>query len=120
RVIFNEEVQRALVDSIGAEATKDVPFINEALTKRVMDDFITGLVQRYGATQIASVLDTLKTLGFEYATTGGITISKNDIVVPESKEEILQGYEERDQKVEAQYESGLITPEERHEMITEI
>jgi DNA-directed RNA polymerase subunit beta' len=120
RVIFNEEVHRALIESLGSENGDDHPFLNKALTKREMDDFITGLVQQYGATRIASVLDTLKTLGFEYATTGGITISKNDIVVPEDKEEILEEYEEKVQKVETQYESGLITPDERHEMITEI
>jgi DNA-directed RNA polymerase subunit beta' len=119
RVIFNEEVQRALGESIG-DANGDVPFMNKPLTKREMDDFIMGLVQEYGATRIASVLDTLKALGFKYATQGGITISKNDIVIPQDKEEILQGYEEKVQKVESQYESGLITPDERHEMITEI
>ena len=119
RVIFNEEVQRALGESIG-DANGDVPFMNKPLTKREMDDFIMGLVQEYGATRIASVLDTLKALGFKYATAGGITISKNDIVIPQDKEEILQGYEEKVQKVESQYESGLITPDERHEMITEI
>ncbi len=120
RVIFNEEVQRALAESLGTELNGDVPFLNKPLTKREMDDFIIGLVQEYGATRIASVLDTLKTLGFEYATAGGITISKNDIVIPQEKEEILEGYEEKVQKVEQQYESGLITPDERHEMITEI
>ena len=46
------------------------------------------------------MLDTLKALGFKYATAGGITISKNDIVIPQDKEEILQGYEEKVQKVE--------------------
>ncbi len=121
RVIFNEEVHRSLVESLGDENRNDVhPFINKPMTKREMDDFIMGLVQRYGATRIASVLDTLKALGFKYATQGGITISKNDIVVPEEKEEILEEYEEKVQKVEQQYESGLITPSERHEKITEI
>ena len=41
------------------------------------------------------VLDTIKTLGFQYATQAGITISKNDIVIPPEKEEILAEYEER-------------------------
>src|SRR4029079_7811753 len=120
RVIFNEEVQRALAESLGTELNGDVPILNKPLTKREMDDFIIGLVQEYGATRIASVLDTLKTLGFEYATAGGITISKNDIVIPQEKEEILEGYEEKVQKVEQQHESAEITPDERHEMITEI
>ena len=29
--------------------------MNKALTKREMDDFITGLVQEYGVTRISSV-----------------------------------------------------------------
>ena len=123
RVIFNEEVSRALGESLGVEsghAADLYPYINKVLTKREMDDFIMALVQRYGATSIAGVLDTLKALGFKYATQGGITISKNDIVIPAEKEQILEGYESTVQTVETQYESGLITPEERHEKIVEI
>ena len=122
RVIFNVEVARALRESLGEheDVELDHEFMNRALTKREMDDFIASLLQRYGATRIAAVLDTLKTLGFKYATEGGITISKNDIVIPEEKEEILQGYEERVQRVEQQYEQGLITGEERHESIVNI
>ena len=37
-------------------------------------------------TSIAGVLDKIKTLGFHYATKAGITISKNDIVIPAVKE----------------------------------
>ena len=35
------------------------------------------------------MLDTIKTLGFHYATQAGITVSKNDIVIPPDKDEIL-------------------------------
>ena len=62
----------------------------------------------------------IKTLGFKYATQAGVTISKNDIVIPPDKEEILAEYEERVAKVVAQYERGLITDEERHESIVNI
>jgi DNA-directed RNA polymerase subunit beta' len=50
----------------------------------------------------------------------GVTISKNDIVIPPDKEEILAEYEQRVADVEAQYERGLITDEERHESIVNI
>jgi DNA-directed RNA polymerase subunit beta' len=66
------------------------------------------------------VLDMFTQLGFRYATEAGVTISKNDIVIPSDKEEILSEYEERVAKVEAQYERGLITDEERHESIVNI
>jgi DNA-directed RNA polymerase subunit beta' len=77
-------------------------------------------VDDYGAHSIASVLDMIKSLGFSYATKAGVTISKNDIVIPPDKEQILAEYEDRVDKVEAQYERGLITDEERHESIVNI
>jgi DNA-directed RNA polymerase subunit beta' len=120
RVILNEEVGRALADALGDRYdVMDRPFINRALAKKEMNDFISELVDRYGALAISSVLDTIKELGFTHATRAGITISKNDIVIPENKEEILAGYEERVQRIERDYERGLITEDERKERIVE-
>ncbi len=120
RVIFNSEVERSLQDAIAAGDTEAMAYINRTLSKREIDAFIGELVDRYGAHAIASVLDTIKSLAFRYATKAGITISKNDIVIPPRKEEILSGYEARVAGVEAQYERGLITEDERHESIVNI
>ncbi len=49
-----------------------------ATRSRVID----ALVQTYGASAISLVLDAFKDLGFKYATQAGITISKNDVVIP--------------------------------------
>jgi DNA-directed RNA polymerase subunit beta' len=122
RVIFNSEVERALEEAV-EEYDNEEPlhdFINRTLTKRELDSFIAELVDVYGAHSIAAVLDMFTQLGFRYATEAGVTISKNDIVIPSDKEEILSEYEERVSKVEAQYERGLITDEERHESIVNI
>jgi DNA-directed RNA polymerase subunit beta' len=121
RVIFNAEVERAVGESVEGNGHFERPaFINMTLSKKEMGEFISELVDRYGAHAIASVLDTIKALGFRYATMAGITISKNDIVIPPDKEEILTGYEERVGRVEQQYERGLITEDERHESIVNI
>ncbi len=121
RVIFNAEVERSLQDAFEEGEDFEPPeFINQTLAKRETDDLISNLAERYGAHAIAGVLDTIKALGFKYATEGGITISKNDIVIPTNKQEILDRYEERVQRVEEQYERGLITEEERHEQIVNI
>jgi DNA-directed RNA polymerase subunit beta' len=120
RVIFNEEIRRALGRAEADLEERPIEFINRALGKKEMSDFVTGLVDDYGATAISVVLDTIKDLGFHYATQAGITISKNDIVIPENKDKILQEYEERVKKIEAQYERGLITEEERHDSIVEV
>jgi DNA-directed RNA polymerase subunit beta' len=65
------------------------------------------------------VLDAFKDLGFHYATQAGITISKNDIVSPPNKEEILDGYEAQAQDIQSNYDEGYITAEERKEAVTD-
>ena len=47
-------------------------------------------------------------------------MSKNDIVIPPEKEEILAGYEEDVAKVEREYERGLMTEEERKERVVAV
>ena len=119
RVILNTEVDRSLEETMG-HAPEERPFINRTLSKKEMDTFILSLSDRYGAHVIAGVLDKIKALGFHYATKAGITVSKNDIVIPLEKEKILAGYEERVSNVEQLYERGLITEEERHEQIVNL
>ena len=43
----------------------------------------------------AQVLDAFKELGFHFASQAGITVSKNDVVIPPKKEEILERYRVR-------------------------
>ncbi|HEY8706305.1 MAG TPA: DNA-directed RNA polymerase subunit beta', partial [Gaiellaceae bacterium] len=120
RVIFNAEIDRALRVSVGeldGEYTTYHDFLNRTLSKKELGDFISILVDEFGAHAVASVLDTIKDLGFLYGTKAGVTISKNDVVIPPNKEKILAEYEERVAKVEQAYEHGLITESERHESI---
>jgi DNA-directed RNA polymerase subunit beta' len=123
RVIFNAEIDRALRVSVGeldGEYTTYHDFLNRTLSKKELGDFISILVDEYGAHAVASVLDTIKDLGFLYGTKAGVTISKNDVVIPPNKEKILAEYEGRVEKVEQAYEHGLITESERHESIVNI
>src|SRR4051794_36659000 len=121
RVLFNSAVYRQLVSLIGVEGEElEFDFVNHTLGKPDTDRFILSLSDRYGAHTLAPVLDTIKSLGFHYSTQAGITISKNDIVVPPEKEKILAGYEKRVEDVHAQYDRGLITDDERHETIVNI
>jgi DNA-directed RNA polymerase subunit beta' len=123
RVIFNAEVDRALHDAVAGEDGQDAAYheyINRTLSRKELGDFISTLVDEHGAHAVAIVLDTIKDLGFRYGTEAGVTISKNDIVIPPTKEDILAGYEERVGRVEDAYDQGLITEAERHEQITSI
>jgi DNA-directed RNA polymerase subunit beta' len=89
------------------------------MKKRDTTNFVDDLVQAYGAATISQVLDAFKDLGFRYATQAGITISKNDVIVPPNKTEILGKYEAEVSEIQDQYDSGLITEEERKEAVVE-
>ena len=96
RIIFNDRIERALEEALGEEFDRaSYRFINKTLKKRDVTAFVDELIQTFGAPAIALVLDAFKDLGFHYATQAGVTISKNDVLVPPSKEEILASYEER-------------------------
>ena len=79
---------------------------------------VTSLVETYGAPAVSLVLDAFKDLGFHFASQAGITISKNDVVSPPNKEEILEQYEKEADEVYRQYDDGYITQEERKEAVT--
>jgi DNA-directed RNA polymerase subunit beta' len=120
RIIFNERVQRALEDALGDEYdVATYQFVNRPLKKRDMSEVIEGLVDKHGPYATALVLDAFKDLGFHFATQAGITISKNDVVIPPDKDEILERYEKEVAEVQDQYDMGLITQEERHEAVVE-
>src|SRR5471032_3397778 len=120
RVIFNSAVYRSLDELLPPDEELEFDFINHTLAKAYMDRYVLALSDRYGAHTLAPVLDTIKTLGFRYATRAGVSISKNDIIIPPEKEKFLASYEKRVEEVHGQYDRGLITEDERHETIVNI
>ena len=119
RIIYNEAIERALIEAMGDEFDPSTyVFANQAMRKRDSVAMIDELVQKYGASSISQVLDAFKDVGFKYATRAGVTFSKNDAQTPPDKAEILAKYDEQVTTIEAQYEDGEITQEERHELVT--
>jgi DNA-directed RNA polymerase subunit beta' len=119
RIIYNDRIERALEDALGEQFDPgSYEFINRSMRKKDTTKLVDDLVQLYGAPSISQVLDAFKDIGFEYATRAGVTFSKNDVQTPPSKDAILKRYEAELTTIEAQYEDGEITQEERHEAVT--
>ena len=70
--------------------------------------------------EVAHALDALKDTGFHWATRSGVTVSIEDVVTPADEAEILAEYEAQADKVQKQFERGLITDEERRQELIEI
>jgi DNA-directed RNA polymerase subunit beta' len=119
RIIFNESIERALEEVLGAKYDPETSytFVNQPLKKRDMSNVIEALVAQHGPHATAQVLDAFKDLGFRFASRAGITVSKNDVVIPPRKEEILERYEGEVAEIRDQYDMGLISQEERKEAV---
>ncbi|MGE5281333.1 MAG: DNA-directed RNA polymerase subunit beta', partial [Chloroflexota bacterium] len=119
RIIFNEKIERALADALGEDFdAEQFEFVNHSLKKRDVNEMVSDLVDAYGAPAVSQVLDAFKDLGFHYASQAGITVSKNNVVSPPDKEQILERYEKQTAAIQEQYDDGYITAEERHEAVT--
>ncbi|HEY4281206.1 MAG TPA: DNA-directed RNA polymerase subunit beta' [Conexibacter sp.] len=120
RIIYNDKIERAIRDTLGDDYDASAyEFVNRSMKKRDTTQFVDDLVQAYGAATISQVLDAFKDLGFRYSTLAGITVSKNDVVIPPDKQEILAKYEGEVVEVQDQYDMGLITEEERKDAVVE-
>ena len=121
RIIFNDRIERALAEALEEDWDPEgFDFVNRSLKKRDVNDMVAALVENYGASAVSRVLDAFKELGFHFATQAGITVSKNDVISPPDKEEILERYEEQAAGIVNQYEEGWITAEERKDSVTDL
>jgi DNA-directed RNA polymerase subunit beta' len=98
----------------------DFPFVDHDVTKKALGAIVDKLAEFYPKVTVAQTLDALKSLGFHWATRAGVTIGIEDVVTPPRKREILDGYETQADKVQSQYEKGLITDDERRQELIEI
>ncbi|MEU1177225.1 DNA-directed RNA polymerase subunit beta' [Streptomyces sp. NPDC005820] len=101
---------RALFNELLPE---DYPFVDYSVGKKQLGEIVNDLAERYPKVIVAATLDNLKSAGFYWGTRSGVTVAISDVVVPEAKKAIVAGYEAQDEKVQKQYERGLITKEER-------
>jgi DNA-directed RNA polymerase subunit beta' len=98
----------------------DFPFVDVDVTKKQLGAIVDKLAEFYPKVVVAETLDALKELGFHWATRAGATIGIEDVVTPPEKQEILNVFEDRAEKVQLQYENGLITDDERRQELIEI
>jgi DNA-directed RNA polymerase subunit beta' len=98
----------------------DYPFVNYEVSKKQLSVIVNELAETYPKVEVAAALDALKDVGFYWATRSGVTIAIEDVIAPPNKPAILANYEKRAEKVQLDYERGLITDDERRQDLIEI
>jgi DNA-directed RNA polymerase subunit beta' len=107
RLIFNEIVP------------PEIGFINKKMDKKSLDKLVAQTYRLCGYEKTGILLDGIKTLGYRFSTQAGVTVGIDDIKVPAAKRNILREADAVVAKLEQQYRRGLITDEERKNLVIE-
>ncbi|RMG18352.1 MAG: DNA-directed RNA polymerase subunit beta' [Planctomycetota bacterium] len=94
-----------------------MPLYNYPLKKSRIKEIIADCHKMLGRQATLTLLDDLKDLGFRHATLGGISFSTYDLKLPEAKAEILARTQKLVDKIQRDYEKGVITELERYNQI---
>ncbi|PRB07495.1 DNA-directed RNA polymerase subunit beta' [Microbacterium sp. MYb64] len=99
---------------------KGYPFVRGVADKGKLSQIVNKLAEEYPKVETAASLDRIKDAGFYWATRSGVTVALSDVVTPPNKGEIVSGYEKQAEKVQGQYDKGLITDAERRRELIQI
>ncbi len=100
----------------------EIPFdeYNRVMDKKALSELMDMCYRVAGNKRTVMLADRLRSLGFEYATRGGISICMQDMKIPTKKAELLDKAYTEVQEIQNQYTEGLITDGERYNKVIDI
>ncbi len=108
RTVFNEVVP----DSLG--------YYNEVIDKKKLGNIVYDCYRTEGNATTAEMLDGMKRIGYKYSTRAGISVGVTDFEPPVEKAQILKEADITVDGIEADFQIGLITEDERHAQVVDI
>ncbi len=121
-----DEIDREIIDTtvgrviLNQHLPKALPFINGLLKKRGLQDMVGYCFINFGNERTVRMLDELKEITFTYATKAGISFGFHDMVIPKTKDRIIDAAHQQVLGIEKQRSAGVITAGERHNKIIDI
>jgi DNA-directed RNA polymerase subunit beta' len=99
-----------------------VPFdiVNHVMDKKMLRDLVDYVYRNLGPKATVILSDRLKDLGYKFSTQGGLSISIDAMITPDSKQAILKKAEEQVVEISRQYTEGLITQGEKYNKVVDI
>lgn len=91
--------------------------LTKTLSKKILEQIIKECFIRFDTIQSCLLLDSLKILGFSYATKSGLSINIEDLKTPEEKQNILEENNDYIQKVSEEWYQGKLSDTERFQSI---
>jgi DNA-directed RNA polymerase beta' subunit len=93
---------------------------NKVLKKKDISALVDYIYANSGISYTSEFLDNLKNIGFKFATRSGVSISIDDIKVPDAKEPTVMAAKDQVIEIQKQFAKGLLTEQERYNKIIDI
>jgi hypothetical protein len=91
--------------------------LTNTITKKALEKILSESFSKFGDIASSSLLDSLKLLGFSYATFAGISINIEDLKTPKEKKELLNKTNEEIDQVSIEWSQGNLSDAERFQTI---
>ena len=93
--------------------------VDRLLPKKVVSEIIDHVFRFCGQKSTVIFCDKLKDLGFKHAFKAGISFGKDDLVIPENKQQLIEETKKLITDYENQYSEGLITRGEKYNKVVD-
>jgi DNA-directed RNA polymerase subunit beta' len=100
---------RVLFNSVIPE---ELRFINKQIDKKALGLLIDAAYDRVGREKLVNTLDSIKSLGYHWATVSGLSLGLKYLTIPPEKNTIVENSLEQEKELTSQYEMGILTEDE--------
>ena len=108
-----------LADSLPKNEKINFNLINKVLTKKEVSNLIDTVYRFCGQKETVLFADSIMQIGFKYAAIAGISFGKDDLIIPDEKQKLLDDTQSKVQEYENQYQDGLITQGEKYNKVVD-
>ncbi|MGI5908980.1 MAG: DNA-directed RNA polymerase subunit beta' [Sphaerochaetaceae bacterium] len=128
---YNAKIQYRLEDGDRIETTpgrvifnavlpEGIPYQNYCLGDKELKKLIGETIGTNKNSVAVKLLDSIKDIGFKYATLFGATIGLSDMIIPDAKKEMVERANQMQAQILDQYRQGHITQDERYNRVIEV
>ena len=94
--------------------------IDKILSKKNVSEIIDIVYRFCGQKETVILCDKFKALGFKHAFKAAISFGKDDLIIPKTKEKLVNDAKKQIEDYEAQYSEGLITRGEKYNKVVDV
>ena len=108
-----------LADALPKNKNINFSILNKILTKKEVSNIIDTVYRFCGQKETVIFADKIMQIGFKYAAIAGISFGKDDLIIPDQKDALLEATQKKVQEYENQYQDGLITQGEKYNKVVD-